>query len=286
MSSIGSAIQSAFTPHGTNAADAQQAKQAGLTSDYAALLQQLFPSLQQEQNFSNSLVPQQEADASRMLMLASPGNQQARTQLVNNAAYSNAAQAAQQADQSDAAAGLSPAITAGQNQGIANHYQQMINSPQYQLSQAQNLMGQLSQAQQLPGMGELQQLTSGIYGAPQVQIQPGLGQFLGSIAGDYAGGLGKAEGSGSSGGNSSNAIEGDAGAPSADNPYNTQAYTSPIGPGITPTSSISLPFGGTNSLPFGPQMMGAVNVPQTAAAGAGDAGDNGKDDGKDGDGDE
>ncbi len=210
MSAVGSALQSAFTPSGTNALQGQEAQQAGLTGDYAALLKQMFPSLQQEQAYSDSLVPTQEADMNRMLMLASPGNQQARTQMVNNAAYSNAAQASKQADQADAAAGLSPALTAGQNQGItnaaaeqANQYQQMINSPQYQLSQAQNLMGQLQQAQQLPGMAELGQLTSGIYGAPRVELGQGLGQFLGSMAGDYLGGLGRGEagGGGSNGDN-------------------------------------------------------------------------------------
>jgi len=282
MGGIGSAIQSAFTPSGTNALQGQEATQAGLTGDYAALLKQMFPSLEAEQNYSDSLVPQEEQDASRMLMLASPGNQQARTQMVNNAAYSNAAQASQQADQADAAAGLSPALEAGQNQGItnaaagaANQYQQMINSPQYQLSQAQNLLGQVNQAQQIPGMGELGQLTQGIYGAPQVQVQPGLGSFLGSMAGDYLGGLGKSEGGGGNGGNDGN--------PMSFNFNTTSQSPVPLGPpapaGIASggVGGLTFPMGGSNSIPFGPQMMGGASAPPTPPSG---------DDDKDDDGDE
>jgi len=272
-----SALQSAFTPSGTNALQGQEAQQAGLTSEYASLLKQLEPFLSQEQNFSDSLVPQQEADASRMLMLASPGNQQARTQMVDNGNFANAAQAAQQADQADAAAGLSPALTAGQNQGITNaaagannSYNQMINSPQYQLSQAQNLLGQISNAQQLPGMGELGQITQGIYGAPTVQVQPGLGSFLGSIAGDYAGGMGRSESGGGGGGNDGNGMNFN---------FNTTSQSPvPLGP-PSPAGSggLSFPMGGGNSIPFGPQMMGGASAPPPTSD------DDGKDDG---DGDE
>jgi len=280
MGGIGSALQSAFTPAGTNALQGQEATQAGLTGDYAALLKQMFPSLEAEQNYSDSLVPQEEQDASRMLMLASPGNQQARTQMVNNAAYSNAAQASQQADQADAAAGLSPALEAGQNQGItnaaagqANQYQQMINSPQYQLSQAQNLLGQVNQAQTLPGMGELGQLTQGIYGAPQVQVQPGLGSFLGSIAGDYAGGLGKSE-SGGNGGNDGNGMNFN---------FNTTSQSPvPLGP---PTPANLLGGGGNplsgysmNGEGIGPYGVGGLVSGGGSAPPGGDSGNDDSDD--------
>ena len=291
MSAIGSALQSAFTPSGTNALQGQEATQAGLTGDYAALLKQMFPTLQQEQNYSDSLVPTQEADMNRMLMLASPGNDQARAQLYNNAAYSNAAHASKQADQADAAAGLSPALEAGQNQGItnaaaasANQYQQMLNSPTYQLQQAQNLMGQLNQAQQLPGMGELGALTQGIYGAPTVQVQPGLGSFLGELGGSYLGGLGKSEGGGgNNGGNDGNGMNFN---------FNTTSQSPvPLGPpapagfsgggggGSDPLGGY-LPFG-TGIGPYGyggmPSMGGGASAPTPPSS----------DDGKDGgDGDE
>ena len=201
MGGIGSAIQSAFTPSGTNALQGQEATQRGVTNDAAQLLASLFPTLQKQQAFANSLEPGREADINRMLMLSSPGNDQARAQLYNNAAYSNAAQASKQADQANAGAGLSPAYTAGENQGItnaaansANQYQQMLNSPQYHLQQAQTLLGQIAGANNLPGASQLNDYAGLVYGAPKIQLQPGLGSILGTLAGDYLGGMGKSGG--------------------------------------------------------------------------------------------
>jgi hypothetical protein len=204
-------MSSVFTPPGTNAASSEQARQWNAAADSGQLLNDLFPSLQEEANYAGSLEPQREEDINRAMMLASPGNAQARTSIYNAQVEANANQAAQQAALQDQAQGLSPGYQAGANSAIQNaaaaaenQYAQQQLSPQQALANAQTELGAVSNGMAMPELPALSGLTGLVYGQPKVQVGQGLGGFLGGLAGDYLGGdFGALGGSGGGGGSTS-----------------------------------------------------------------------------------
>jgi hypothetical protein len=192
MSSLGSALQSLFTPSGTNAQQGQQGRQGSAASQASQLLNDLFPSLTQEANYAGSLEPQREADINRAIMLSSPGNAQARTAIYNASAQANAANAAKQAALQDQSQGLSPGFSAGQNAAIQNDaaaaenaYQQNQLSPQAALANANSALGAVSSGMAMPELPALSGLSGVVYGQPKIQVGQGLGGMLGGLAGDY-----------------------------------------------------------------------------------------------------
>lgn len=187
-------IQSALTPAGTNARQSQVDQQKNATQGAQNALTYLNPLMGQQAGFASSLEPGREADVKRMLYLSSPGNTQAREAIYARTAASNAGLASKEAGASESAQGLSPSYQAGNDVAEANNaasasnaYDQQLESPEYQLQQANSLAGQYQTDMGIPSQSAYNSAVNTIYGRPQVPVAPGIGSVIGGIAGKVAG---------------------------------------------------------------------------------------------------
>jgi hypothetical protein len=183
-----------FVPPGQSAANNRTQSQANVAQSGSNLLSVITPGLTQNLQYANSQAPAYDNAITNAEQQLSPGNDAATLQRLSNAAYSNAGQAARNADQMDKSEGLSDAYASGQNTAINNEAAQQVgqdeaqmDSPEYHLQQAQGLLGVMNQGANSPLQGDYSNLVSQIYGQPQVPVGEGFGQVLGSIAGSALG---------------------------------------------------------------------------------------------------
>lgn len=208
MGSIGSAISSAFTAPGTNAAQAQQANNSSAQNTNLGLLNAWAPIMQQQMGNYSANLPAAQAAVGQLGQFTTQGG---RNQMTNAFAANARGQAQTAAAQAPGQFVGNPALSQayqlsaynGANQS-ANQYAQQINSPQGMASAANSYIGAMNSL--APNFQGLNELNSGVYGAPRVQVGQGLlgtlGQMAGPVLGAVSGGMfggWPGSGSGSSG---------------------------------------------------------------------------------------
>lgn len=190
-------ITNMFKGQGSGYAQTQNQNQANVAGDAGSILSSLMPAISGAYNTAASYEPQRQAQISQLMALNSPGNTKALQSAYANKAYGNAARAGQQASQMTQAMGGSPALDAGNQTAIANNaanaanaYDAQTDSPEYQMMLGNNELQLMNQAQNSPLFNDFGQMAQTIYGQPKVTVQPGLGSFLGQLAGTFGGPLG------------------------------------------------------------------------------------------------
>jgi len=187
--SIFSAITSAFTPAGTNAAKSQSNRTANVAKQYGSLFNTSADQYKQFQDWlGNSGLLQSLSGASNQI---NAGPSQQIKQFSNQAseqAQLNTNQLMQALQSAGFGSGAQQGAAAGQFQNAAtqtNQYAQQLYSPEYQQQLLQSLMQLIQGAGSLYG-GNLNSLGSGVYGQPQVQVaQSPLASILGSATSLY-----------------------------------------------------------------------------------------------------
>jgi hypothetical protein len=187
---MGNFVNSIFTPRGTNARRAQEADQAKVSGGYQELFDMLMPHIKEQISFGSRYEPMRQAEIRRQLMLASPGNDEARKRMYANSVFGNAVRSANTQNALNRAAGFSGAYGAGQRTAMlnsaadaSNRFNLDMNSPETMLARSQLRMGALNQSQSVPGFNMLGNAASGVYGRPSVHVDQGIGGSLGSLAG-------------------------------------------------------------------------------------------------------
>lgn len=191
--SLGSFFTSIFTPSGTNARRSQEADQAKVAGGYQGLFDSLLPYIQDYVKFGGKLEPQRQAEIRRQLLLASPGNAQARQRMYTNQVFNNAIRSSKAQSDMNRAAGFSGAYNAGMraaalNQAMdaSNRYASEMDSPEGMMANSQMRLGAIQQGQSMPMLAQLNNFGEGVYGRPAVQVGQGIGGSLGSILGTAA----------------------------------------------------------------------------------------------------
>jgi hypothetical protein len=193
--SIADAFESALTPAGTNARRSQEADIRGMSKEALALFRLLAPMVRRQMQFRQSMQGVQDAALTTGLSGTGPGARDARIdrygEQVDDAtlkAMKRAALIAKQQGLGDG--GLFADIGNIEQQGAIakNQYAAEQFSPEGYGRDAAAVFDlfQRHGANQ-SDLAQLFSLFGGIVNGQQpVQVQPGIGQVLGQIAGDYA----------------------------------------------------------------------------------------------------
>jgi hypothetical protein len=188
---IGSFINSALTPRGTNARRAQEKEQASVSAGAAGLFKGGLPMIQSQQAFAGGLEPQRQEAITSLIRSLSPGSQRAGLERQKRAAQQRAFGSMRMMRPGMGAGMQAGARLAAQNQSAmaSNDLERMYASPEYQTAIQQTLMQAILGGQQISGLGDLSGLAGLIYGRPGVQVQPGFLESLAPAIGAYVGGL-------------------------------------------------------------------------------------------------
>ena len=184
-----SALSSLFTPSGTHAAQSQQSRQKDVAKGYGQLFDAQLPQALDWTHILGALHLGSSIGNSLNNINAGPERQ---IQQYGAGAQEHAAQNSNQLANTLRGLGFGDGAisgaTAGQFQNAATQTNQFAANAYSPEEQQQQLMALIQAI-----MGGNQAFTSplagyaqGVYGEPQVQVQPGLGQILGNIAGNYA----------------------------------------------------------------------------------------------------
>ncbi len=184
-----------FTPPGTNAANEQNANNAGLQKYGMDFVNKLKPYLDQQLNFSKGLEPARENSVNTALQLLSPGNQQAQAQKAIGQIHSNLAGTdADLANSIRSQGGSAGAITgavadAGNNAANqSNSITTNLNDPAHMAMLQQMVMQIISGGSQMSALSPLMAGAGIVQGAPPVHVGPGFADFGGNLLGQWAAG--------------------------------------------------------------------------------------------------
>jgi len=203
---ISDAINSAVTPRGTNAAQGQQDQYNNAQNIFSGALGNYSKLLNNQIGTANSLYPQYtDALNSSLSSLGQPAVD-ANVRSYSNNANENAFHQGMLQNLFARAQGEGSGVTQGQDQGAAqqaaiasNNYNAQLNSPQAHAQRYNMIMDLLQKGMSPTAISGALQLSSGVYGAPRVQVQQGIGSSLGSLLGGI-GGIGGLGSLGSTGG--------------------------------------------------------------------------------------
>lgn len=186
MGQLGSAIDSALTRRGTNAREGQENTQSGIANSAAGLYNSYAPTAQSQFNFAGLSEPQRQQLIGHIVNLSNPNNFWGMAQGVGNQARQNGLQNANYAagmwGQNSGAAMGARAAGINVGTGAQNSFLSQLHSPQNQQQLYQTGLTALNGAAN-PSTNILAQLASLVYGQPQIQTGPGLGDLLGQVAG-------------------------------------------------------------------------------------------------------
>ena len=175
---------------GSGYADEQNKNQSAISESMMKILPQLQQLLAMQSKTGTQYEQTRQTAIQQLVNALNPANAAAQDQVAKNAAGANYANASKQAGLQAAAAGGSSAMVTGAQKSMLGQGaraqtaidQNSIN-PHTQSSRIGAWVDSLSQAQKMPALSDFQTLASTVYGQPQVQVQPGLGSIIGSVAG-------------------------------------------------------------------------------------------------------
>ena len=167
-------------------------------SAVAEAMTKLLPNIQNLLAMQSKTGPEYEAARqnaiAQLINVLNPANLAAQDTALKQGIKSDYGNMAGQAELQAESVGASPAAVAGIGQGMAGQAARQMTAvdqrsldPVQQSQRVAAWLSSLEQAQRMPGLQDFSTLASTIYGQPKVQVQPGLGEIIGSVAGGFAG---------------------------------------------------------------------------------------------------
>ena len=199
-------MSSIFTPPGQSLRNNQNQNNANLSNFGTGIATSLKPLIDQQIGYASSLEPNRENSINSTLKLMSMGNQQAAANKAIGGINSNLANETGNVANELRSQGASAGAIAGATSDLGNNAANETNNittglydPARQAMLQQLIMQVVGQGQNVGALGSASQAAGIAEGAPQVQVGPGIGDYLGGALGQWAGGGFKTGGGSSSG---------------------------------------------------------------------------------------
>lgn len=187
--------ESIFTPPGTNDRRDQVNRQASVGSLGTDLVNIIAPGVKKQAEYANSLQPALQANVDDAILSMQPGNLAATAERKAGAIGGATQDAVRDIGLGLKSQGLSEGAIAGAAADITNQGTEQQNearSEQYDPQRMNALRAQIIQMitgmQTLPSMNALAGASSMVYGQPTVQVGQGIGDVVGGMLGQWAGG--------------------------------------------------------------------------------------------------
>lgn len=197
-------FESIFTPPGTNARRDQEKRQTSVAGVGTDLVSIIAPGVKKQAEYANTLQPALEANVNDAILSLQPGNLAADAERKAGAIGGATEDAIRDVGLGLRSQGLSEGAIAGTAADISNQgteQQNQVRAEQWDPQRLNAIRGQIIQMitgmQTLPSMQALSGASSMVYGQPAVHVGQGVGDIVGNVLGQWAGGGFKTPGSGS-----------------------------------------------------------------------------------------
>lgn len=188
-------MSSIFTPPGQSLRNNQNQNNSNLSNFGTGIVSSLQPLIDKQIGFANQLEPNRENAISSTLKLMSMGNQQAEANKAIGGINSNLASETGNVANEIRSQGGSAGAVAGATADMGNNAAGQVNNistglydPARQAMLQQMIMQIVNGGQNIGALGSASQGAGIAEGAPQVQVGPGIGDYLGGALGQWAGG--------------------------------------------------------------------------------------------------